>query len=153
MIDSGFKMTLHDTIPFLFNTKFHACKDILINALKNEGYDEAKNQNDELSLSEVSYRKNQIRYLFINYDEYYYYDLNLWVFLNEKENIIRLGVVYTVTTIEDNVRVINEYYAINVNHDYDVQVGIFNENEIDKVEDFKEKCDLLIKKYKERSLK
>ena len=153
MADSSFKMTLYDTIPFWFNTKFQACRNLLIDMLKPNGYDDVRNQNDNLSLSEVNYRKDQIYYLFGNYDEYYYYDLNLWVFLNEKENTIRLGVDYMVVTIEDNVRVINEYYAINVNHDYDVQAGIFNENEIDKVEDFKEKCDLLIKKYKERSLK
>lgn len=153
MADSSFKMTLHDTIPFLFNTKFHACRNLLIDMLKANGYDDVRNQNDNLSLSEVNYRKDQIYYLFRDYDEAYFYDLNLWVFLNEKENTIRLGVSYTVVTREDNVTVINEYYGINISHDYDVQAGIFNENEVDKVEDFKKNCDLLIKKYKERSLK
>lgn len=157
MADSSFKMTLHDTIPFWFNIKFQACRNLLIKRLKYNGYDDVRNQNDNLSLSEVNYRKDQIYYLFRDYDEAYFYDLNLWVFLNRKENTIRLGVSYTVAIIEDNVRVVDEYYAINVSHDYTIEqlseIGIFNENEIDKVEDFKKNCDLLIKKYKERSLK
>lgn len=157
MADSSFKMTLHDTIPFWFNTKFQACRNLLIKRLKYNGYDDVRNQNDNLSLSEVKYRKDQIHYLFRDYDEAYIYDLHLWVFLNEKENTIRLGVGYTVVTRENDVRVIDKYYAINVSHDYTIEqlseIGIFNENEIDKVEDFKKNCDLLIKKYKERSLK
>lgn len=157
MADSSFKMTLHDTIPFWFNTKFQACRNLLIKRLKYNGYDDVRNQNDNLSLSEVNYRKDQIHYLFIDYDEAYFYDLYLWIFLNGKEDAIRLGVSYTVTTREDNVRVIDEYYAINVSHDYTIEqlseIGIFNEEEIDKVEDFKKNCDLLIKKYKDRSLK
>lgn len=157
MADSSFKMTLHDTIPFWFNTKFQACRNLLIKRLKYNGYDDVRNQNDNLSLSEVNYRKDQIHYLFIDYDEAHFYDLYLWIFLNGKEDAIRLGVSYTVTTREDNVRVIDEYYAINVSHDYTneqlSEIGIFNEEEIDKVEDFKKNCDLLIKKYKERSLK
>lgn len=156
MADSSFKMTLHDTIPFWFNTKFQACRNLLIDMLKANGYDDVRNQNDNLSLSEVNYRKDQIYYLFRDYDEAYFYDLYLWVFLNEKENTIRLGVSYTVETEEKIVRVY-EYYAINVSHDYTIEqlseIGIFNENEIDKVKDFKKNCDLLIKKYKERSLK
>lgn len=157
MADSSFKMTLHDTIPFWFNTKFQACRNLLIKRLKYNGYDDVRNQNDNLSLSEVNYRKDQIYYLFRDYDEAYFYDLYLWVFLNGKENTIRLGVSYTVVTREDKVTIIDEYYAINVSHDYTIEqlseIGIFNENEIDKVEDFKKNCDLLIKKYKERSLK
>lgn len=156
MADSSFKMTLHDTIPFWFNTKFQACRNLLIKRLKYNGYDDVRNQNDNLSLSEVNYRKDQIYYLFRDYDEELFYELYLWVFLNEKGNTIRLGVSYTVTTREDEVRVIGEYYAINVSHDYTIEqlseIGIFNENEIDKVKDFKKNCDLLIKKYKERSL-
>lgn len=157
MADSNFKMTLHDTIPFWFNTKFQACRNLLIKRLKYNGYDDVRNQNDNLSLSEVNYRKDQIYYLFRDYDEAYFYDLYLWVFLNGKENTIRLGVNYRVTTRENGVGVIDEYYALNVNHDYTIEqlseIGIFNENEIDKVEDFIKNCDLLIKKYKERSLK
>ena len=157
MADSSFKMTLHDTIPFLLNTKFQACRNLLIKTLKYNGYDDVRNQNNNLSLSEVKYRKNQIHYLFRDYDEEFFYELHLWVFLNEKENIIRLGVSYTVTTREDEVRVIGEYYALNVSHDYKIEqlneTGIFNENEIKNVESFKKNCNLLIKKYKERSLK
>lgn len=157
MADSSFKMTLHDTIPFWFNTKFQACRNLLIKRLKYNGYDDVRNQNDNLSLSEVNYRKDQIYYLFRDYDEAYFYDLYLWVFLNGKESTIRLGVNYRVTTRENGVEVIDEYYAINISHDYTIEqlseIGIFNENEIDKVEDFKKNCDLLIKKYKERSLK
>lgn len=157
MVDSNFKTTFIDTIPFWFNIKFQACRNLLIKRLKYNGYDDVRNQNDNLSLSEVNYRKDQIYYLFRDYDEAYFYDLYLWVFLNEKENTIRLGVSYTVVTREDKVTVINEYYGINISHDYTIEqlseIGIFNENEIDKVEDLKKNCDLLIKKYKERSLK
>lgn len=157
MADSSFKMTLHDTIPFWFNTKFQACRNLLVDILKANGYDDVRNQNDNLSLSEVNYRKNKIHYLFRDYDEAYFYDLYLWVFLNEKENMIRLGVSYTVDTREDEVRVIDEYYGLNVSHDYKIEqlneTGIFNENEIKNVESFKKNCNLLIKKYKERSLK
>ena len=156
MADSSFKTTLHDTIPFWFNTKFQACRNLLIKRLKYNGYDDVRNQNDNLSLSEVKYRKDQIHYLFRDYGEEFFYELYLWIFLNEKEDTIRLGVSYRVTTREDGVRVIDEYYAMNVSHDYTIEqlseIGIFNENEIDKVEDFKKNCDLLIKKYKERSL-
>lgn len=155
MADSNFKMTLHDTIPFWFNTKFQACRNLLIKRLKYNGYDDVRNQNDNLSLSEVNYRKDQIYYLFRDYDEAYFYDLYLWVFLNGKENTIRLGVNYRVTTRENGVRVIGEYYAFNVNHDYEfeTETGIFNEKETNDIEIFKKNCDLLIKKYKERSLK
>lgn len=157
MADSSFKMTLHDTIPFWFNTKFQACRNLLIKTLKYNGYDDVRNQNDKLSLSEVNYRKDQIHYLFRDYDEEFFYDLLFWVFLNEKGNTIRLGVSYTVTTREDEVRVIGEYYGLNVSHDYKVEqlieIGIFNENEIKNVESFKKNCNLLIKKYKDRSLK
>ena len=155
MADSNFKMTLHDTIPFWFNTKFQACRNLLIKRLKYNGYDDVRNQNDNLSLSEVNYRKDQIYYLFRDYDEAYFYDLYLWVFLNGKENTIRLGVNYRVTTRENGVGVIDEYYALNVNHDYEfeTETGIFNEKETNDIEIFKKNCDLLIKKYKERSLK
>ena len=157
MADSSFKMTLHDTIPFWFNTKFQACRNLLIKTLKYNGYDDVRNQSNNLSLSEVKYRKNQIHYLFRDYDEEFFYELHLWVFLNEKENIIRLSVSYTVTTREDEVRVIGEYYALNVSHDYKIEqlneTGIFNENEIKNVRSFKKNCNLLIKKYKDRSLK
>ena len=155
MADSSFKMTLHDTIPFWFNTKFQACRNLLIKRLKYNGYDDVRNQNDNLSLSEVNYRKDQIYYLFRDYDEAYFYDLYLWVFLNGKENTIRLGVSYTVVTREDKVTIIDEYYAINVSHDYDykTETGIFNEKETKNIEGFKKNCNLLIKKYKERSLK
>lgn len=155
MVDSSFKTTLTDTIPFWFNIKFQSCRNILIDTLKDNGYDDVKNQNDNLSLSEVNYRKDQIYYLFRDYDEAYFYDLYLWVFLNGKENTIRLGVNYRVTTRENGVGVIDEYYALNVNHDYEfeTETGIFNEKETNDIEIFKKNCDLLIKKYKERSLK
>ena len=157
MADSSFKMTLHDTIPFWFNTKFQACRNLLIKRLKYNGYDDVRNQNDNLSLSEVNYRKDQIYYLFRDYDEAYFYDLYLWVFLNGKENTIRLGVSYMVVTREDNVTVINEYYGINISHDYTIEqlseTGIFNEEEIKKIKDFERICNFFIIKYKERSLK
>ena len=155
MADSSFKTTLHDTIPFWFNTKFQACRNLLIKRLKYNGYDDVRNQNDNLSLSEVKYRKDQIHYLFRDYDEEFFYELYLWIFLNEKGNTIRLGVSYRVTTRENGVRVIGEYYAFNVNHDYEfeTEAGIFNEKETNNIENFKKNCNLLIKKYKERSLK
>ena len=155
MVDSSFKTTLTDTIPFWFNIKFQACRNLLIDTLKDNGYDDVKNQNNNLSLSEVKYRKDQIHYLFRDYDEEFFYELYLWIFLNEKEDTIRLGVSYRVTTRENGVRVIDEYYALNVNHDYEykTETGIFNEKEINNIEIFKKNCNLLIKKYKERSLK
>ena len=155
MVDSNFKAILTDIIPFWFNIKFQACRNLLIDILKDNGYDNVKNQNNNLSLSEVKYRKDQIHYLFRDYDEEFFYELYLWIFLNEKGNTIRLGVSYRVTTREDGVRVIDEYYAFNVNHDYEfeTEAGIFNEKETNNIESFKKNCNLLIKKYKERSLK
>ena len=155
MIDSSFKTTLTDTIPFWFNIKFQACRNLLIDTLKDNGYDDVKNQNNNLSLSEVKYRKDQIHYLFRDYDEEFFYELYLWIFLNEKEDTIRLGVSYRVTTRENGVRVIDEYYALNVNHNYEfeTETEIFNEKETNNIEGFKKNCNLLIKKYKERSLK
>ena len=153
MIDSSFKTTLTDTIPFWFNIKFQACRNLLIDTLKDNGYDDVKNQNNNLSLSEIKYRKDQIHYLFRDYDEEFFYELYLWIFLNEKEDTIRLGVSYRVTTRENGVRVIGEYYALNVNHDYETEARIFNEKETNNIEIFKKNCNLLIKKYKERSLK
>ena len=152
MIDSGFKTTLTDIVPFWFNIKFQACRNLLIDTLKDNGYDDVKNQNNNLNLSEVKYRKDQIHYLFRDYDEELFYELYLWIFLNEKGNIIRLGVSYRVTTRDNEVRVIGEYYALSVNHDYDHETGIFNEKETNNIEIFKKNCNLLIKKYKERSL-
>lgn len=152
MIDSGFKTTLTDIVPFWFNIKFQACRNLLIDTLKDNGYDDVKNQNNNLNLSEVKYRKDQIHYLFRDYDEELFYELYLWIFLNGKEDTIRLGVSYRVTTRENGVRVIGEYYAFNVNHDYDTETGIFNEKETNNIEIFKKNCNLLIKKYKERSL-
>ena len=155
MIDSSFKTTLTDTIPFWFNIKFQACRNLLIDTLKDNGYDDVKNQNNNLSLSEVKYRKDQIHYLFRDYDEEFFYELYLWIFLNGKEDTIRLGVSYRVTTRENGVRVIDEYYALNVNHDYEykTETGIFNEKETRNLEIFKKNCNLLIKKYKDKNLK
>lgn len=156
MIDSSFKTTLTDTVPFWFNIKFQACRNLLIDILKDNGYDDAKNHNNNLSLSEVKYRKDQIHYLFKDYDEELFYELYLWIFLNEKGNTIRLGVSYRVTTRENGVRVVGKYYALNVNHDYETETktetGIFNEKETNNIEIFKKNCNLLIKKYKDRSL-
>ena len=62
---------------------------------------------------------------------------------------------YRVTTRENGVRVIDEYYALNVNHDYEykTETGIFNEKETRNLEIFKKNCNLLIKKYKDKNLK